>query len=93
MQLEGKKNNMEAIDFNAYAKYRDEIKELKSEIDDLLKSNSELDQKVRDIYGAYETLQYTFRGRLLGCSTEIVRLRQEIELLKKELRHRGWEEA
>ena len=84
---------MQAIYFNSYAKYRDEIKELKREIDDLHKLNSELDQKVHDIYGAYETLQYTSRGRLIGCSAEIVRLRQEIELLKQELRRRGWEEA
>jgi broad-specificity NMP kinase len=83
---------MEAVDFGAYAKYKDEIKELKRVIDALKKSNSELEQKVQDIYGAYETLQYTTRGRLMSCSTEIVRLRQENEALKNELRARGWEE-
>ncbi len=83
---------MEAVDFSVYAKHRDEIKELKKEIEGLHKLNSELDQKAHDIYGAYETLQYSFRGRLMACSAEIVRLRQEIEALKKELRERGWEE-
>ena len=83
---------MEAVDFTPYAKYRDEIKELKKKIDSLQTVNAELNQKVIDIYGAYETLQYTTRGRLMSCSAEIVRLRQEIEMLKTELRARGWEE-
>jgi protein-arginine kinase activator protein McsA len=83
---------LEAVDFSSYAKYRDEIKELKKKIDALQKSNAELEQKANDIYGAYETLEYTTRGRLMSCSAEIVRLRQEIEALKKELRERGWEE-
>jgi len=85
-------NMLEAVDFSSYAKYRDEIKELKKKIDALQKSNAELEQKANDIYGAYETLEYTTRGRLMSCSAEIVRLRQEIEALKKELRARGWEE-
>ncbi|HKZ16096.1 MAG TPA: hypothetical protein VJ161_01340 [Geobacteraceae bacterium] len=83
---------LEAVDFSSYAKYRDEIKELKKKIDALQKSNAELEQKANDIYGAYETLEYTTRGRLMSCSAEIVRLRQEIQALKKELRERGWEE-
>ena len=83
---------LEAVDFSSYAKYRDEIKELKKKIDALQKSNAELEQKANDIYGAYETLEYATRGRLMSCSAEIVRLRQEIEALKKELRARGWEE-
>jgi archaellum component FlaC len=86
-------NKMEAVDFRAYAKYRDEINELKKEIEQLRKLNAELNQKVIDIYGAYETIQYTTRGRLQGCSAEILRLRQEVESLKNELRQRGLEEA
>ncbi len=81
---------MEAVDFSAYAKYRDEIKELKKEIDRLKRLTEELDQKVLDIYGAYETIQYTTRGRLMSCSAEIVRLRTENEELKRELLERGW---
>lgn len=81
---------MEAVDFSAYAKYRDEIRELKKEIDRLKRLNDELDQKVLDIYGAYETIQYTTRGRLMSCSAEIVRLRTENEELKRELLERGW---
>lgn len=81
-------NKMEVVELGAYAKYRDEIWRLKKEIDRLQKLNDELEQKVLDVYGAYETLQYTTRGRLLSCSAEIVRLRQENEELKKELRDR-----
>lgn len=83
---------MEVADFSAYAKYRDEIKELERELGELKRLNAELEQKVLDIYGAYETLQYTTRGRLISCSAEIVRLRQENEELKIELRSRGWTE-
>lgn len=85
-------SNMEVADFSAYAKYRDEIKELERELGELKRLNAELEQKVLDIYGAYETLQYTTRGRLISCSAEIVRLRQENEELKIELRSRGWTE-
>jgi len=85
-------SNMEVADFSAYAKYRDEIKELERELGELKRLNAELEQKVLDIYGAYETLQYTTRGRLISCSAEIVRLRQENEELTIELRSRGWAE-
>lgn len=90
MKCKGMMKEMEAVDFSAYAKYRDEIKELKKEIDRLKRLTEELDQKVLDIYGAYETIQYTTRGRLMSCSAEIVRLRTENEELKRELLERGW---
>jgi len=83
---------MKAIELDVYAKGREEIKALKRQIDDLKRLNGELEQKVADIYGAYETLQYSFRGRCEIYSAEISRLRSEIERLKKELRERGWEE-
>lgn len=83
---------METIDLAVHAKYRDEIRELKKEIDLLKKKNEELSQKVLDVYGAYETLQYSSRGRLVSCSQEVSRLRREVEMLKKEMCVRGWEE-
>ncbi len=80
---------METSNFGAYAKYRDEIRELKREIDELKRRNEELERKVLDIYGAYETIQYTSRGRLMSCSAEIARLRLENDELKKDLRERS----
>jgi len=82
---------MKAVEFDVYARRRDEAKDLKRENDELRRLNAELNQKVNDIYGAYQTLEYTFSGRCRIYSTEILRLRQEIDSLKKELRTRGWE--
>ncbi len=79
---------METSNFGAYAKFRDEIKDLKKEIDELERLNGELEKKVLDIYGAYETIQYTSRGRLMSCSAEIARLRLENEELRKDLLER-----
>ncbi len=80
---------MEVSNLSAYAKFRDEINELKKEIDSLKRRNEELERKVLDIYGAYQTVQYTTRGRLMSCSAEIARLRQENEELRKALQDRG----
>ena len=82
---------MKTVDIESYARRRDELRELKKENETLRNANSELDQKVKDIYGAYETLQYTFSGRYRICSEEIRRLRDIVETLKKELHDRGWE--
>ncbi len=82
-------NKMEVSNLSAYAKFRDEIKELKKEIDRLKSLNEELERKVHDIYGAYETIQYTTRGRLMSCSAEIARLRRENEELRKVLQDTG----
>jgi predicted RNase H-like nuclease (RuvC/YqgF family) len=83
---------MQTIELSSFTKYRNEISELKKEVESLKNMNSELNEKVLGIYGAYETLQYTTRGRLMSCSAEIVRLRGEIEELKLELHARGWVE-
>jgi len=82
---------MNAIEIDPYARRRDEIKDLKKELESLRALNTELDQKVNDIYGAYQTLQYSYSGRCKMYSEEILRLRTVIESLKKELRNRGWD--
>ncbi len=87
-ELQEGDETMEASNFGAYAKFRDEIKDLKMEIDELKRLNGELEKKVLDIYGAYETIQYTSRGRLMSCSAEIARLRKENEELRKDLLER-----
>ena len=79
---------MESVNLRVYAKFRDEINDLKKEIEELKRLNGELEKKVIDIYGAYETIQYTSRGRLMSCSAEISRLRQENKELRKGLQER-----
>jgi chromosome segregation ATPase len=76
---------MVVLDFEAYAKCRDEIKEHKKIIDNLMKMNAELEEKVNAIYGAYETLQYTCEGRCSLYGSELERLRKQIEQLQNEL--------
>lgn len=83
---------MKSNELGASSQCREEIRGLIKTIDDLKRLNSELEQKVLDIYGEYETLQYTFRGQCQVYGTEIVKLRQEIERLRNELRARGWVE-
>ncbi len=76
---------MAVLDFEAYSKCRDEIKEHKKIIDDLMKMNAELVEKVNAIYGAYETLQYSCEGRCSFYGTELAKLRNKIEELQNEL--------
>lgn len=47
---------MNTIEIDPYARRRDEIKDLKKELESLRALNTELDQKMNDIYGAYQTL-------------------------------------
>jgi SMC interacting uncharacterized protein involved in chromosome segregation len=76
---------MTVLDFEAYAKCRDEIKEHKKIIDALMKLNAELEEKVNGIYGAYETLQHTCEGRCSLYGAELEKLRNQIEQLQMEL--------
>ena len=76
---------MVVLDFEAYAKCREEIREQKKIIDNLLKMNAELEEKVNAIYGAYETLQYSCEGRCSMYGEELRRLRDQVEQLKNEL--------
>jgi predicted nuclease with TOPRIM domain len=76
---------MTVLDFEAYAKCREEIKEHKKIIDNLMKMNAELEEKVNSIYGAYETLQYTCEGRCSFYGTEMEKLRKQVEELQNEL--------
>ncbi|HKZ17407.1 MAG TPA: hypothetical protein VJ161_08080 [Geobacteraceae bacterium] len=74
------------LDFEAYKICKDEIREQKKLIENLMKMNAELEEKVNGIYGAYETLQYTCEGRCSVYVTEIEKLRKSIEMLEDELR-------
>jgi len=76
---------MAVLDFEAYAKCRDEIKEQKKIIEDLAKANAELEEKVSAIFGAYETLQYSCEGRCSLYGAELEKLRKQIEMLEEQL--------
>ncbi len=76
---------MTVLDFEAYAKCREEIKEHRKVIDDLVKMNAQLEEKVNAIYGAYQTLQYTCEGRCSLYGTELERLRKKVAELQIEL--------
>jgi hypothetical protein len=80
---------MSVLDFEAYKKCSMEIREQKQYIDKLLKLNAELYEKVNDIYGAYETLQYSCEGRCNIYGAEIDKLRKQIEILEGELRKKS----
>lgn len=50
--------------------------------------NAELEQRLRDLHGEYLWLRYQFKG--MPTHAEVLKLRQEMPVLKKELRLRGW---
>ncbi len=77
---------MAVLDFEAYAKCREEIKEQKKVIENLVRANAELEEKVNAIFGAYETLQYTCEGRCNLYGAELDKLRKHIEMLEEQLR-------
>ncbi len=76
---------MTVLDFEAYAKCREEINKQKRVIENLLKANAELEEKVNAIFGAYETLQYSCEGRCSMYGTELEKLRKHIKMLEEEL--------
>ncbi len=79
---------MTVLDFEAYAKCRDEIREQNRVIENLIKTNAELEEKVNAIFGAYETLQYTCEGRCSLYGSELEKLRKKIEMLEEELKRK-----
>ncbi len=76
---------MGVLDFEAYAKCKMEISEQQKVIDHLLKIVEELEEKVNAVYGAYQTLQYTCQGQCNIYTTEIEKLRKNIEMLEDAL--------
>ncbi|NVN92703.1 MAG: hypothetical protein HXX11_19200 [Desulfuromonadales bacterium] len=82
---------MKTVEMDLFEKYRNEIEGLKAENAELRRLNHELEQRLQDIHGEYLLLRYQFKG--LPSQAEILRLRQEMLTLKKELRMRGWRET
>jgi len=79
---------MKTVEMDIFAKYKKEIEELKAANAELQRLKAELEQQLRDLHGEYLWLRYQFKGR--PTQAEVLKLRQEMLVLKKELRLRGW---
>ncbi len=82
---------MKTVAMGPYEKYRKEIEKLKAENEELRRTNRDLEQRLQDIHGEYMLLRYKFKG--MPTHAEVLKLRQEMLALKKELRMRGWSET
>ena len=69
---------MGVLDFEAYKICKDDIRKQKKIIDDLIKMNAKLEEKVNAIYGAYESLQYTCEGR---CNIYVKRTPEAVQVI------------
>jgi chromosome segregation ATPase len=90
-QLETWRTAVKTIEMDMFAKYKKEIAELKAENAELHRIKTELEQRLQELHGEYMLLRYQFKG--LPSHAEILKLRQEMLSLKKELRMRGWTET
>jgi hypothetical protein len=81
---------MKTVDMDVYAKLRNELRDLHRENDELRDRNAELERRLTELHGEYMLLRYQFKG--LPSPNEFLKLRQEMQTLKKELRDRGWKD-
>jgi predicted nucleic acid-binding Zn-ribbon protein len=81
---------MKTVDMDVYAKLKNELKDLHRENDELRERNAYLEQRLTELHGEYMLLRYQFKG--LPSPNEFLKLRQEMQTLKKELRDRGWKD-
>jgi predicted nucleic acid-binding Zn-ribbon protein len=79
---------MKTVEMDVFAKYRKEIEELKAANAELRKEKEELELRLQDLHGEYMLLRYKFKS--MPSYADLLKLRQEIQILKKELRMRGW---
>jgi predicted nucleic acid-binding Zn-ribbon protein len=82
---------MKTIEIDMFAKLRKEIEELKVANARLNKEKEELEQRLQDLHGEYMLLRYKFKS--MPSYSDLLKLRQEIQTLKKELRMMGWTET
>ena len=73
---------------DVFSKLKAEISELHNKNNELRKRNSELEQRLNELHGEYMLLRYQFKG--MPSPSEYLKLRQELQALKKELRDLGW---
>ncbi|GEM_PF-1263128 len=81
---------MKTIDIDVFAQYKKKIADLEKENKELRTENADLAQRLTELHGEYLLLRYQFKG--LPSPAEFLKLRQEMQTLKKELRQRGWKD-
>ncbi|MEA5112767.1 MAG: hypothetical protein VB050_01970 [Geobacteraceae bacterium] len=81
---------MKTIQMDAFAQYKKKIEELEKENKELRRENADLEKRLTELHGEYLLLRYQFKG--LPSPAEFLKLRQEMQTLKKELRQRGWKD-
>ncbi len=81
---------MKTVDMDVFARLKEEINKLHQENDELRRQNADLEQRLNEMHGEYMLLRYQFKG--LPSPAEYLKLRQEMQTLKKELRDRGWKD-
>lgn len=81
---------MKTIDIDIFAQYKIKLAELAKENDELRRENADLERRLTELHGEYLLLRYQFKG--LPSPAEFLKLRQEMQTLKKELRQRGWKD-
>ncbi|TFG92948.1 MAG: hypothetical protein E4H15_02480 [Syntrophobacterales bacterium] len=79
---------MKTVEMDIFSKLKAELSELHKVNAELRKHNTELEQRLTELHGEYMLLRYQFKG--MPSPSEYLKLRQEMQTLKKELRDRGW---
>jgi len=79
---------MKTVEMDIFSKLKAELSELHKVNAELRKHNAELEQRLTELHGEYMLLRYQFKG--MPSPSEYLKLRQEMQTLKKELRDRGW---
>jgi predicted nucleic acid-binding Zn-ribbon protein len=79
---------MKTVELDIFSKMKEDLGKLRKENDELRLRNSELEQRLNELHGEYMLLRYHLKG--LPSPSEYLKLRQELQTLKKELRDRGW---
>ena len=79
---------MKTVEIDIFSKMKTELGNLQKENAALRMRNTELEQRLTEVHGEYMLLRYQLKG--MPSPAEYLKLRQEMQTLRKELRDRGW---
>jgi predicted nucleic acid-binding Zn-ribbon protein len=74
---------MKTVEMDVFAKYKKEIEDLNETNEELRRANTDLEERLHELYNEYQWLRYQLSG--MPTQTEVLKLRQEMLTLKKEL--------